>query len=169
MEERIAERELDRGGREHNHYESIMRRLAQRREIAETGQVVIKRPEWYQCRQGKQSMYMIEEIEDTALRDWRVFALQVETHSGRHTHQGGIVIYVLKGRGYTEVNGVKKPWKAGDLLLLPILPGGVSHQHWNADPDEPSEWMAFRFVPWQFALGSQFEQNENSPTWGAAE
>jgi gentisate 1,2-dioxygenase len=108
---------------------------------------------------------MMDDIEDTALRDWRVFAHEIHTHSGRHTHQGGIVIYVTRGRGYTVVNGVREAWKAGDLLLLPVVPGGVEHQHWNQDPDQSSEWIAFRFVPWQYATGASFDQNENSPDW----
>lgn len=167
MAEREATRERPLETQEVNHYESIRTRLANRREIGQTGRIVIKRSElnWQEGRQGLAAFYMIEEFEDIALRDWRVFAHEIGTHSGRHTHQGGIVLYVTKGRGYTTVNGQKKHWKAGDLLLLPILPGGVEHQHWNEDPDEPSEWVAFRFVPWQYATGAQMDHKENSPNW----
>lgn len=165
--ERVATRERDREPKSFSFYDAIMTRLTERREIARTGKIVIKRSElpWQQSRQGKIGMYMLEEFEEQALKDWRVFAHEIRTHSGRHTHQGGIVLYVTKGRGYTIVNGVKKDWKAGDLLLLPILPGGIEHQHWNEDPDEPSEWVAFRFTPWQYATGAQFDQNEDSPNW----
>lgn len=167
MRERTSVRERDRDRPEVNFYEAIMQRLKDRREIARTGRIVLKRSDfvWQQSRQGKIGYYLTEEIEDAALRDWRIFAHEIHTHSGRHTHQGGIMLYVTKGRGYTVVNGRKEYWKAGDLLLLPIVPGGVEHQHWNEDPDHPSEWVAFRFVPWQYATGATFDQKANSPDW----
>lgn len=165
--ERTSAKEREREPRDVIFYEAIMSRLKDRREIARTGRIVLKREDftWQQTRQGKIGFYMLEEIADTALKDWRVFAHEIHTHSGRHTHQGGIVIYVTRGTGYTVVNGVKEHWKAGDLIVLPILPGGVEHQHWNEDPNDSSEWVAFRFVPWQYATGATFDQNEVSPNW----
>ena len=43
--------------------------------------------------------------------------------SGKHRHQGGLVIYVLEGKGYSIVDGERKDWEKGDLVLLPMKPG----------------------------------------------
>jgi hypothetical protein len=165
--ERTTERERDRDAPALNYYEIVMAKLAERRRLAREGTIVIKASDvpWQHTRQGKLAYYLHEEVTHTALQGWRVFAHDIATHSGRHTHQGGLVLYVTKGRGYTVVNGVREDWKAGDLVLLPVLPGGCEHQHFNEDPDIASEWIAFIFVPLQEATGSQFEQKENSPNW----
>jgi hypothetical protein len=165
--ERTRERERDRDAPELNFYETVMAKLAERRRLAREGSIVIKASDvpWQTNRQGKLAYYLHDEIKDTALQDWRVFAHEIQTHSGRHTHQGGLVLYVTKGKGYTVVNGVREDWSVGDLIVLPVQPGGCEHQHFNEDPAEASEWVAFLFVPLQYATGALFEQNENSPNW----
>ncbi len=47
------------------------------------------------------------------------------------------------GEGYSVVDGERLDWEAGDLLLLPLQPGGVEHQHFNRSPDQPVKWIAF--------------------------
>ena len=42
------------------------------------------------------------------------------SRSGRLKFQGGQVIMILEGRGYTLVDGVKHTWEAGDVLNLPL-------------------------------------------------
>lgn len=167
MAERTVERERERDAPGHSFYESVMSRMASRRERAREGRIVIKGAEipWEENRQGKLGYYLHEDIEDTALQDWRMFAHEVHTHSGSHIHQGGLVLYVTKGRGHTVVNGEVSEWSEGDLILLPVMPGGCEHQHFNEDPDDPSEWIAFVFAPLQFATGALFEQVRNSPNW----
>src|ERR1700719_2851203 len=73
-------------------------------------------------------------FKDTPLQHWRVFIHDIRTRSGKHRHQGGLVIYVLEGRGYSVVDGERKDWEKGDLVLLPMKPGGVVHQHFNLNP-----------------------------------
>ena len=36
---------------------------------------------------------------DVPLQDWRIFVHDIKTHSGKHCHQGGLVIYVLESKG----------------------------------------------------------------------
>ena len=79
--------------------------------------------------------------QDVAAPFWLAFIHHIKKHSGKHTHQGGLPIYVLEGKGYSVVDGVRYNWKKGDLLLLPIKPGGVEHQHFNENPDEPARWI----------------------------
>ena len=98
--------------------------------------------------------------------DWNIFVQDIKVHSGKHRHQGGLVIYILEGEGWSEVDGERHDWEAGDLLLLPIKPGGVEHQHFNTDPDTPCRWLAFIHWPTLDHLASPAEQLEDSPTWG---
>lgn len=151
-----------------NFYDAILQKMADRQLRSVSGSVVIKRQELEPSltRNGKYWVYVhdvLEDYYDVAITDWRIFAHEIHKHTGRHTHQGGIVLYVTKGSGYTEVAGEKKHWKAGDLLLLPILPGGVEHKHWNDSTEEPAEWVAFRFIPFMDALGAELKHQEDSP------
>jgi cupin superfamily acireductone dioxygenase involved in methionine salvage len=99
----------------------------------------------------------------SALQDWDVFMHHIREHTGEHTHQGGLVIYIVEGRGYTQVGDRRVDWKAGDLLLLPITVGGIAHQHFNLNDDEPARWVALIYRPMQDALGSHVQQLEEAP------
>ena len=165
--ERMAERERPRQPAERSFYESVFSRMAARRERAMKGRIVIKGSEipWQQNRQGKIGYYLHDDITDTALSEWRVFIHEIHSHSGKHVHQGGLGLYVLEGSGSTVINGKAESWKEGDLIVLPILPGGCEHQHFNNDETKASQWLAFIFAPFQFATGAIFEQREESPDW----
>lgn len=95
-------------------------------------------------RQGIIKYYLNALFTDTALSSWGVFEHLIKKQSGRHRHQGGIIIYVLEGHGLTETADEVLEWQAGDLLLLPVQPGGCSHQHWNKDASKGCRWVAFR-------------------------
>jgi quercetin dioxygenase-like cupin family protein len=88
-------------------------------------------------------------VTDTPLQNRSVFTHEVRKISGKYRHQGELVIYVIDGKGYSVVDGERVDWEKGDLVLLPILvllpmkPGGVEHQHFNLDPEKPALWMAF--------------------------
>jgi hypothetical protein len=148
-------------------YEYGMDLYGERVRRAEEERIVIKPQDQPvgQARQGYIRYYLHEAFEDCATSEWKVFAHQLTTKSGKHTHQGGLALYVRKGEGYTVVNGVKYPWKAGDLILLPIMPGGCEHQHFNTHGEDASEWVAFIHLPWFAMTGSEFRQREDSPDW----
>ena len=61
-----------------------------------------------------------------------------------HKHLAEESIYVVSGKGYTEMwleNGAKKErfdWKEGDLLSPTI---NVWHQHFNVSPDAPARFF----------------------------
>ena len=97
--------------------------------------------------------YLGYELSDTATQEWRLFTQEVHTENVGHTHQGGLALFVLEGKGATVMNGVRHPWKAGDLILLPITPGGVHHQHLSFDGN--ANWIAFWFDPVMQAIGTQ--------------
>jgi gentisate 1,2-dioxygenase len=100
--------------------------------------------EYQTSRQGFLKYYLIPFFTHTAVSSWAVFEHLIKNQSGRHRHQGGIIIYVLEGHGTTETDDEILEWQAGDLLLLPIKPGGSTHQHWNRDASKGCRWVAFR-------------------------
>ena len=116
-------------------------------------------------KQGASRFYSSPAKHDTAALGWTIFFRRTDKPSGRHIHQGGIVIYVLDGKGHTVVDGVRFDWKKGDLLILPFKPGGVEHQHFNDDPSTPSNWVAFVFDPWLFYTASNITQTAVHEDW----
>ena len=150
-------------------YEHFLKHFRDMRAQQNHGRVVSRSEDrdWESTRQGIMKYYLHPQlIGDTAIQDWQCFVHKIIRHSGKHKHQGGLVIYVLEGKGYSVVDGERHDWEAGDLLLLPIKPGGVEHQHFNTDPDTPCRWLAFIHWPTLDHLASPAEQLEDSPTWG---
>ncbi len=134
---------------------------------ANEGTVVIKGKE-QPYRQGRQALtkwFLHPLRQDTALGGWMFFVHDIKSHSGRHVHQGGLCLYVIEGHGWTTVDGVRHDWEAGDLILLPLKPEGVEHQHFNAEPGKPCKWIAMIYYHWYEALCCQHEQKELSPDW----
>lgn len=135
------------------------------------GKVVIKGKDipWEQGHQGLIHYYLYPKVwREVGVPYWSMFVHRIKRHSGKHRHQGGLGLFVIEGKGYTVVDGVRYDWKKDDLILLPIKPQGCEHQHFNLDPDKPSEWLALRFHPMLDATGNQLEQVEVSPDWAGA-
>jgi hypothetical protein len=165
--ERVAVQEQQREAPGELYYDTVLAITEAYRNRSSNGRVYTdgdKIP-WQTNRQGEIGYYIHERVEDTAMTDWRIFIHRIRNHSGAHIHQGGVVLYIISGRGYTVVNGVRHDWQMGDLVLLPVVPGGVEHQHFNADPNEPSDFLAFIYLPFQYATGAIFEQVKDAPEW----
>lgn len=149
-------------------YETAYRYRKEQAERQNNGPVVVRAEdrEVFLSRQGR-LCFLLDPLTlpETPLHHWRLFTHEVRTKSGRHRHQGGLVIYVVSGVGYSIVEGERVDWKKGSLLLLPMKPGGVEHQHFNLDPDKPSVWAAFIHIPIIEHLASDLEQRENSPEY----
>jgi hypothetical protein len=160
-------RERDRAGEDMHPYEVFFSAFGERRRLAEEGQIVIKGKDlpWQQSRQGRSKYFLHLRAEDRAMQDWMLFQKDIMTESGAHTHQGGLVIYVTRGAGYSVFDGVKYDWKPGDLLILPVKPGGVEHQHFNYDDEQSSQWVAFIFIPFLFQTGSMLAQVKEQSNW----
>src|SRR6266508_1652203 len=147
-------------------YEAVLRQRKELKERNRSGPVVIRSTdrELFQARQGKLRFYLDPvSFKDTPLQNWRVFIHEIRTKSGRHRHQGGLVIYVLEGKGYSIVEGQRIDWEKGDLVLLPLNPNEVEPQHFNLQVEKPAVWAAFIHIPIQEHLASALEQTENSP------
>jgi len=154
-----------------NNYELALQRYRERAERNASGRIVCKVDECPQMltRQGRLRYYLGLSIKDTPLQDWIVFTHEIRTVSGKHRHQGGLIIYVIEGRGYSVVDGVRCDWEKGDLVLLPMRKEGVEHQHFNTDPDKPSVWMAFIQEKIQEYVASEMTQSEVSPEYKKAQ
>ncbi len=132
------------------------------------GKVIIKGKDigWEQNKQGLIKFYVWDKTwDEVGTPDWRLFINHIKKHSGKHVHQGGLVIYVLEGKGYSTVDGVRYDWEAGDLIVLPIKPNGVEHQHFNLGSDENCYWMAFIYQPMYEQAGVEFVQVQEHPDW----
>ena len=126
-------------------YDMFMRLRQEFHDRQSTGQVVgsLDDREYHTTKQGKLLYYLNSDIyKNTPLQDWRVFTHSLINQSGKHRHQGGLVIYVIEGKGWSIVDDERVDWEAGDLLLLPIKKGGVTHQHFNAEPGKDCHWIA---------------------------
>src|SRR3990167_753690 len=143
-------------------YEDALKRYRERTEKARKGVKLIKGREipFYVARQGVLRHYHTESDTGHALETLRLFVHEVRSHSGRHVHQGGFHLFVLKGKGYTVVDGVRFDWSEGDLILLPFKKGGCEHQHFNVD-NKPSRWLALSSIPMSWLVGMFMEQKEN--------
>jgi quercetin dioxygenase-like cupin family protein len=154
-----------RHGKEVDTYERVLELHMAQISRGYEGKVVVRGKERpvEKSRQGWLRYYLYGELfPETTLQEWGVFLHEIHNHTGKHTHQGGLAIFVLDGAGYTILEGKKLEWKKGDLLLLPIKPGGVEHQHFNSDPDQPARWLAFIYWPYNEAMAHYLEHQANS-------
>ncbi|MBI4334505.1 MAG: cupin domain-containing protein [Chloroflexi bacterium] len=149
-------------------YEQQMRNDNEKLRKKMLGKVIVKGKDvpWEQGRQGLIRFYVWDENwDEMGTPYWRIFINHIKKHSGKHIHQGGLCIYVLEGKGYSTVDGVRYDWEEDDLIVLPIKPDGVEHQHFNLDPGGNAYWMAFIYMPMQEQAGVEFVQVQDHPDW----
>jgi gentisate 1,2-dioxygenase len=82
-------------------------------------------------RQGLMRWYMHPSIRDTVLSTMMFFEQEIppKSRSGRLKFQGGQVMMIVEGSGYTLIGGVKHAWSAGDVVNLPIRGDRIVVQH----------------------------------------
>ncbi len=92
------------------------------------------------------------------------------SRSGRLAHQGGIVHFVVRGRGYTELDGSRHEWEPEDLICIPARVHGVTFQHVNMGEEDALLVAAMPNFDSALgpALGAHFEVLEPAPEWIAA-
>ena len=154
---------------EKNYYDDLLAIRDEQRVQIRTGIQVVKEGDLplESNRQGLMRWYMHPSIKDTALSTMIFYQQEIPpgSRSGRVKFQGGQVMLILEGKGYTVIDGVKHSWEAGDVLNLPLRPRGIIVQHFNTDPNvtvkfvatEPN-WTDCTFVD----RGSGFEQLEDA-------
>src|SRR3989304_8686971 len=72
-------------------------------DMARNGKKLIKGKEipFTLNRQAIHRMYSTDWAKGLTHNNWTAFIHEIRTHSGKHTHQGGLTLFVLKGKGYT--------------------------------------------------------------------
>ena len=138
--------------RSYFNYESMLRWRSEWLEKQRTGKLLVKSTDrdFEASRQALLKRYVTFEFTpEVASINWSVFVNDVQQHSGRHRHQGGLVLFVIAGSGSTDIDGVRYRWKRGDLITLPIRPGGVEHQHFNDHAGKDCRWVAFYYKPFE--------------------
>jgi gentisate 1,2-dioxygenase len=125
---------------------------------------------WENNRQGKMKWFLHPALDNTAIRSMIVFEQEIPPggRSGAQKTPGGSVLYILEGKGYTLLDGVRHDWQAEDLVNIPIRREGVVVQHVNTDPRRH-----VRFVSADLNLvdilgvdrGAEFAQVEPAPDW----
>jgi gentisate 1,2-dioxygenase len=120
-----------------NLWDDLIAKRDRQRERAKSGAQVVRGDDLPQENNayGKIRWYMHPSIENTTLSTLLFFEQELapNARSGRLKFQGGQVVYILSGTGYTIIDGVKHPWKTGDVLNLPIRRNGIIVQHVNSD------------------------------------
>jgi hypothetical protein len=154
----------------HNYWDNLLALRDEQRAQRKNGVQIIKRRDLplEEKRQGLMRWYMHPDIKDTVLSTYLCFEQEIppNSRSGRLKFQGGQVIYIVAGRGYTLLDGVKHRWAAGDVINLPLRRGGIVVQHFNDDPQEPARFIAVEpnlYACTSVDRGSGFEQLEDAP------
>jgi gentisate 1,2-dioxygenase len=123
-------------------------------------------------RQGVSQFYVMPQFEELSLTQWVVFLRDLSLPGGRHRHQGGIALFILEGDGYTVANDERLDWTRHDVVYLPIVHGGVDHQHFSARRGSETTFMGIIYEPLIEAMGaelSQLEPKESHPPSGSAD
>ncbi|MEN8141568.1 MAG: cupin domain-containing protein [Thermodesulfobacteriota bacterium] len=76
------------------------------------------------------------------------------TRKHRHTYE--TIIYILKGHGYSVVEGGRVEWQAGDAILVPRW---AWHQHFN-ESDDYCEYIGAENAPMIQNLGLALREEE---------
>jgi hypothetical protein len=123
-------------------------------------------------RQGQMRWYMHPNIKDLVVNMMMVFQQEIPpgSRSGRLKFQGGQIIMILEGQGYTSIDGVKHSWKKGDVLNLPLRDDGLIIQHFNTDTSSTAKFLAVEpnwFECTSVDRGCGFEQLEDAPEYRA--
>ena len=111
--------------------------------------------------------YMHPMLDDTATKALIVFVQEIPpgSRTGKQKTQGGMVIYILEGSGYTMLDADRHDWSQGDVLNIPQRAKGVILQHFNSSSEKAARFLSVQpnLVDW---LGvdrrAGFEQIEDT-------
>jgi len=155
-----------------NHWDELLKLRDRQREQMRNGIQVIKEAELplEMSRQGLMRWYLHPSIKDTCLTVLMFYQQEIPpgSRSGRLKFQGGQVMMITDGQGYTVIDGVKHSWKAGDVLNLPLRADGIIVQHFNTDPNNVAKFVATEpnwFEGVSVDRGCGFEQLEDAPEY----
>lgn len=119
-------------------------------------------------RNGYMKWYMHPMLDDTVTKALIVFVQDIPPRSrtGKQKTQGGMVLYVLEGNGYTLLNEDKHEWSQGDVLNIPQRDIGVTLQHFNGSSEKVACLLSVQpnlVHSLGVDRGAGFEQIEDAP------
>jgi gentisate 1,2-dioxygenase len=76
-------------------------------------------------------------------------------HTSAHRHTGSAVYHVVRGEGYTVIDGKRFSWSKGDIIALPPW---ALHEHANASKTEDAVLFSIQDAPVFHALGLYYEE-----------
>jgi len=76
-------------------------------------------------------------------------------HTKAHRHTGSAVYHVVKGEGYTVIDGKRFTWSKGDIVALPPW---ALHEHTNTSASEDAVLFSIQDTPALEALGLYYEE-----------
>lgn len=77
--------------------------------------------------------------------------------TNRHRHTYETVLYVIEGRGWTEIEGERVEWEAGDAVYIPSW---AWHRHQNFSDQENAKYIACENAPQLQNLGVALREEE---------
>ena len=72
---------------------------------------------------------------DTSGISLALFEIPPGKAQSKHRHPGEAILYIVRGRGYSVIEGDRHDWATGDAVVVHQY---VWHQHFNADPEQPA-------------------------------
>ena len=76
-------------------------------------------------------------------------------HTSAHRHTGSAVYHVVRGEGYTVIDGKRFNWSKGDIIALPPW---ALHEHANTSNTEDAVLFSIQDAPVFYALGLYYEE-----------
>ncbi|MDJ1468981.1 cupin domain-containing protein [Xanthocytophaga flava] len=77
--------------------------------------------------------------------------------TNRHRHTYETVLYVIEGKGWTEIEDEHIEWQAGDAVYIPSW---AWHRHQNLSDTEPAKYLACENAPQLQNLGVALREEE---------
>lgn len=78
--------------------------------------------------------------------------------TNRHRHTYETILYVIEGRGWTQIEDVRVEWEVGDAVYVPVW---AWHQHFNASATAPCRYVAAENAPLLQNLGGVAVREED--------
>jgi len=95
------------------------------------------------------------DLSDNKTIECHVSEIKPLGHNKKHRHMNEAIIYILCGRGHSDVHDdaghfMRIDWEEGDIFSPPL---NWWHQHFNDDPQQPARYLAFTNIGLMTRLG----------------
>ncbi len=117
---------------------------------------------------GYMKWYMHPLLNDTVTKALIVFMQEIPpaSRTGKQKTQGGMVLYILEGTGYTMLDETRHEWSQGDVLNIPQRDIGVTLHHFNTSSEKVARFLSVQpnlVDSLGVDRGAGFEQIEKAP------